>query len=129
MDQLIYARWLAVLARAALGFLVGAFGVYALQLVEPLVPLPALPDLWRLPVGEFVAATGAPTGWGWVAALGRGDYLNMAGVALLGVVTAVCYARLVIYYFKAGDTRLGWLAAVQVIVLLVAASGLAAGMH
>lgn len=128
MDQLIYARWLGVLARTALGFLAGGFAVYVLGILEPLVKPEALVEQWRLPVHEFIAATGAPTGWGWLTLLGKGDYLNMAGVALLGVVSIVCYMRLAIHYFEVKD-RLAWLAVAQVLVLAAAASGLAAGLH
>ena len=123
MDRLIYARWLAVGTRIALTLLIGTFAVYALGLLEPLVPLGALPELWRLPVGEFIAATGAPTGWGWLARLGAGDYLNLAGVAFLGGVSVVCYLRVIPHYWREGDRALAWLAIAQVVVLLAAASG------
>jgi hypothetical protein len=123
MDRLIYARWLAVGTRIALTLLIGTFAVYALGLLEPLVPLGALPELWRLPVGEFIAATGAPTGWGWLARLGAGDYLNLAGVAFLGGVSVVCYLRVIPHYWRKGDRALAWLAIAQVLVLLAAASG------
>ena len=129
MDRLIYARWLSAGTRIALSLLIATFAVYALGLLEPLVPLRSLPELWRLPVAEFIAATGAPTGWGWLGRLSAGDYLNLLGVALLGCVTIVCYARLARLYYREGDRALAWLAVAQVIVLVAAASGLAAGMH
>ena len=127
MDHLIYARWLGVGTRIALTLLIATFAVYALGVMEPLVPLRALPELWRLPVGEFIAATGAPTGWGWLARLGAGDYLNLVGVAFLGGVSVVCYLRIAPYYWREGDRALAWLAVAQVVVLLAAASGLIAG--
>jgi len=127
MDRLIYARWLGVGTRLALTLLIATFAVYALGLLEPLVPLHALPELWRLPVGEFIAATGAPTGWGWLARLGAGDYLNLASVAFLGGVSIVCYLRIVPHYWREGDRALAWLGIAQVAVLLAAASGLISG--
>jgi hypothetical protein len=129
MDQLIYARWLGVAARLALTVLIASFGVYVIGVPEPLVSVGALPELWRLPAHEFIAATGAPTGWGWLVLLGKSDYLNMAGVALLGAVSIVCYTRITVYYARRGETGLVWLALAQVLVLLAAASGLATGMH
>jgi hypothetical protein len=127
MDRLIYARWLGVGTRIALTLLIATFAVYALGLMPPLVPLRELPELWRLPVGEFIAATGAPTGWGWLARLGAGDYLNLVGVAFLGGVSIVCYVRIIPHYWREGDRALAWLAAAQILVLLAAASGLVAG--
>ena len=128
MDRLIYARWLGVGTRIALALLVATFAVYALGILAPLVPLAALPGLWRLPVGEFIAATGAPTGWTWLSRLDAGDYLNLVGVAFLGGVTIVCYVRLVRVYFQEGDRALAWLGIAQVVVLLAAASGLVSGV-
>ena len=63
-------------------------------LVPSFLPLEALPRYWGLPVGEFLRQTGAPAGWGWLAA-SAADYLNLACMALLGLVTALCYARIV----------------------------------
>ncbi len=126
--ELIYARWLGWCSRVALAVLIGSFLLY-LSGAEPLVPLERLPDLWRLPVGEYVAATGAPTGWGWVCRLAFGDYANMLGVALLCLVTAVCYLRVVPGFFGHGERALGVLAVLQVMVLVAAASGLFAAGH
>jgi hypothetical protein len=126
-EQHVYARWLSASTRIALAALVAAFASYASGLLQPLVPLARLPDLWRLPAREFIATTGAPTGWGWVALLGTGDYLNLLGVALLATVTLVCYARLILLYRRNGDRVMARLAMAQVIVLLAAASGLGAG--
>ncbi|HEX2199347.1 MAG TPA: hypothetical protein VHG88_12130 [Burkholderiales bacterium] len=126
--ELIYARWLGWCSRVALAVLTGSFLLYVFG-AEPLVPLEQLPALWRLPVGEYVAATGAPTGWGWVYRLGFGDYANMLGVALLCLVTAVCYLRVLPNFFGNGERALGVLALLQVIVLVAAASGLFAAGH
>ncbi len=127
IEQEVYARWLASSTRVALVILVAAFAAYAAGVLEPLVPLDRLPALWRLPAREFIAATGAPTGWDWVGRLGKGDYLNLLGVALLGTVTLVCYARLAVLYLRTGDRVRARLAIAQLLVLLAAASGLLAG--
>ena len=46
-------------------------------LVEPHVPHSRLPEVWNLPVSQFLAATGLPTGWGWLAFAHRGDIANL----------------------------------------------------
>lgn len=127
--ELIYARWLDRATRIALGVLVASFALYVLGIVEPLVPVQELARLWTLPVDRFVAATGAPTGWGWVRHLGRGDYLNLAGVALLGLITVLCYARIVPVAIRSGERLYAGLAIVQIIVLLAAATGLYSSGH
>lgn len=125
--QATYARWLDVATR--IGFIVSllAFLVYVTGLVEPLVPLADLPHLWSMPASRFVAATGEPTGWGWLALLAKSDFLNLAAVALFGVVTLVCYARIVPLLFAAGERLQAVIALAQVIVLAAAAAGFFTG--
>lgn len=127
-EQHIYARWLERGARASLAVLILSFLVYALGLLEPLVPLHELPRLWSLPVDQYLAASGAPRGWGWLRLLDKGDYLNYAGVVMLGLTTVVCYARLLPLLRRSQQLH-AWLAVAQIVVLLAAASGFFAGLH
>jgi hypothetical protein len=127
--ELIYARWLAWGTRLALTVLVASFLAYAFGLVEPLVPPQELVRLWTLPVDHYLSATGAPTGWRWLRLLDKGDYLNFVGIALLALVTLVCYARIVPILVKSGERLHAALALAQVLVLLAAASGLLVGGH
>jgi hypothetical protein len=121
----LYARWLDVATKV--GFVVSliAFLAYVGQLVPAYVPLDELPRYWALPVQKFVEATGAPSGWAWVAELRYGDGLNLAAIALLGLVTPVCYARLLAALIAEHDSLQAALAAAQIVVLVLAASGLA----
>ena len=127
--ELIYARWLAWCTRAALAVLILTFLAYVSGAAAPLVVLERLPGLWSLPVDQFVAATGAPRGWDWLAQAGRGDYANHLGVALLGAVTLICYVRLLPALIRSGERALALLAALQILVLAAAASGLLTGGH
>jgi hypothetical protein len=115
--QEIYARWLEIGVRIAFALLVASFALYVLGVLEPLVPTAELVRLWNLPVDRYVAETGAPTGWGWLKALGKGDYLNFVGIALLGTITIICYARIV----PALPRLHAALAIIQIAVLLAAA--------
>ena len=117
MEQHVYARWLDLGTRIAFVVLIVSFLVYLMGVLDPLVPVQELPRLWTLPVDRYVAATGAPTGWGWLGFLGRGDYLNITGVALLATVTIACYARIVPLLPRVQAV----LAAIQIAVLLGAA--------
>lgn len=103
--------------RIAFAILLATFLAYAFGVLEPLVPTHELVRLWSLPADRYVAATGAPTGWGWLPMLGRGDYVNFIGIALLGTVTIVCYARIV----PALPRLHAVLAIIQIAVLLAAA--------
>lgn len=121
MEQKIFARWVDMGTRVGFVVLIVSFLVYVSGLLDPGVPLQELTRLWGLPVDRYVAAIGAPTGWGWLAHLAKGDYLNYPGVALLASVSIAAYARIVPVLLGHGERLRAAIAAVQVIVLGVAA--------
>ena len=53
----------------------------------------------------------------------------LAGVALVGFITVLCYARIVPVALRSGERLSAALALLQIIVLLAAASGLIAHGH
>jgi len=124
IEQRIYARWLDIGTRIGLAMLVVGFAVYVFGVLDPHVPPQELARLWTLPVGHYVAATGAPTGWDWLRHLGKGDYLNFLGISVFASITLVCYARIVPTLLRQGDRLQGGLAIIQTLILLAAASGL-----
>ena len=80
--------------------------------------------LWGLPAAQYVATTGAPSGWAWLGRLASGDYLNLLGIALFIVVPIAAYARLAGVFMREGKRAQAMFALLQVLVLLAAASGL-----
>jgi hypothetical protein len=128
-EQRLYARWLD--AGTRIGFLVLAvsFFVYVLGFLPAHVSLADVPRYWTLPVAEYLAATGAPTGWGWLAQLHEGDYLNFVGIAILAAVTAVCYARVLPLFLRAGERAFAAICVLEILVLAAAASGIVGGGH
>ena len=123
----LYARWLDVATKAGFVISLVAFLLYAGQVMPPYVALDELPRYWNLPVDQFIRATGAPSGWAWLGELGYGDGLNLLAIGLLGLVTPLCYARLVPALIAERDWLQLALAVVQLAVLLGAASGVVAG--
>lgn len=127
LAQLLYARWLEAATRVAFVLAAAAFLAYAGGLLPAHIPLESLPGLWQLPVDEFVRRTGAPTGWAWLGLLARADYLSLACIALLPLVTALCYLRLLPALASRGERLLAAAAAAQLAVLAAAASGFFSG--
>ena len=123
----LYARWLDIATKAGFVISLVAFLLYAGKVLPPYVALEELPRYWILPVGEFIQATGAPSGWAWLGELGYGDGINLLAIALLGLVTPLCYARLVPALIAERDWLQALLAVAQLAVLLAAASGVLAG--
>jgi hypothetical protein len=120
-EQQAYARWLDVGTRIALAVLVLSFLAYAFAVFDPHLPHAELPKLWAFPVDHFVAASGAPTGWGWLQLVHKSDYLIFIAVAALGLITVVCYARIIPILVREGQTWRAAIAVAQIVVLLAAA--------
>jgi hypothetical protein len=128
-EQSIYARWLDWGTRISLAVLVAAFLAYVLGVTPAALPLAEVPRFWGLPLERYLALSGAPSGWGWLGMLDKGDYQSMVGVALLGLVTVLCYLRLLPALLARGERLQAAIVVAQVVVLLLAASGVLAGGH
>ena len=123
----LYARWLDIATKAGFAISLAAFLLYVGGVLPAYLPIEELPRYWTLPVHRFIEVTGAPSGWAWLGELGYGDGLNLAAVALLGLVTPLCYARLLPALIAERDWLQAALALAQLAVLLGAASGVLAG--
>lgn len=121
--QKSFARWVDIGTRLGLALLVAGFAAYVSGLLPAHVPLQDLARAWHLPLAQFVAATGAPTGWQWLLFAGYGDYFNFVGIVLLASIIIAAYLR--VLSLLAGVNRsFAVIAALEIVVLLTAASGL-----
>jgi hypothetical protein len=127
--QLRYALLLEWGTRAGLLVLALSFIAYAGGLVPAHVPLERLPHLWSQSVGDYLAATGAPTGWAWLQLLHRSDMLGLAGIAILSACSIVGLLALVPMYAALRDRTFVVLCLLQALVVLLAASGWLSGGH
>jgi hypothetical protein len=75
-------------------------------------------------VHDYNVALNAPTGWGWAALVGKGDYLNFVGIAMLSGLTILCYVVILPILIRKKDIAYTAIAVVEVLVLSLAASGL-----
>ena len=122
--QDIYARWLDRISKTAFGATLAALLVYLSGAIQPFIPLSELPALWGLPVARYLEVTGSPTGWSWVHLLDKSDYLSLVTVTSFASVSIVCYLRALPVLVSHRDRMYALIAAAQVAVLLLAASGL-----
>ncbi len=132
-DPRLYAAALLGGTWAGLAALAVTFTLYVGGFVEPAVPLEETTANWHRPVDEYQEKTGIRERWGqikgwrWLAHLDRGEYLVMIGFALLGGTTIVCYFTLLPALAKKRDFIYLAIAALQIIVLMAAASGIFSG--
>ncbi|MBL8341308.1 MAG: hypothetical protein JNL30_07545 [Rubrivivax sp.] len=122
-EQLRYAKLLEWGARAGMALLAVSFAAYVLGWLPALVPPAELPRMWSQPVGAYLQATGAPTGWGWVTMIGRGDMAGLAGIVLLASCSVPCLLAVVPLARARGDRRFAWLCVAEVAVIALAATG------
>lgn len=128
-EAALYATVLDWGSRLGLLFLILGFAAYMLGLTTPLVSLQDLPQLWNQPVAVYLAKTGTPTGWGWLAMLGKGDMLNLLGIAILAGCSIPPLLGLIPLYLKRRDYAYVGICAAIVLVLVLAASGILTGGH
>jgi hypothetical protein len=123
-EQMAYAKVLNIGMWLGLAVMIVTFLIYISGLLPSFVPIDDLPKYWTMRVHDFNVALHAPTGWGWAPLVGKGDYLNFVGIAMLSGLTILCYAVILPILFKKKDTAYAIIAIAEILVLSLAASGL-----
>ncbi len=123
-EQMAYAGVLNIGMWLGLAVLVITFFIYISGVLPSYVPIDDLPKYWTMRVHDYNVALHAPTGWGWASLVGKGDYLNFVGIAMLSGLTILCYLVILPILFRKKDTAYAVIAIVEVLVLSLAASGL-----
>jgi hypothetical protein len=128
-EQMAYANVLNIGMWIGLAVLIVTFFVYISGVIPTFVPIDDLPKYWGMRVHDFNVALNAPTGWGWAAMVGKGDYLNFVGIAMLSGLTILCYLVILPILVRKKDTPYIVVAVIEVLVLCLAASGLLKAGH
>jgi len=125
-EQLRYARVLDWGMKLGLAVLTAGFLAYVSGILPAQVPLADLPRLWGLPAADYLRETGMSGGWSWLAMLGTGDALSLAGLALLAGASVPCLLALLPAFAARRDRAYFAIALLLAGVLVLAASGLPA---
>jgi len=128
-EQLAYADLLDIGTRIGRYLLAGTFILYVFGLISPKIPLSELPSYWSMSADQYSILAGVGTGWGWLALISYGDYLNFVGIAFFSSLTIGCYLRLLPFALRRKDFMFGTILVLEVIVLSFAASGLLTAGH
>ncbi len=126
-EQVTYANLLFYGCWGGLALMVLTYVVYVSGLLTPHVPMDQVIQLWSQPVGTYLKQGAVPTGWGWAVLIGKGDFLNFLGIVLLAGMTIICYMSLIPAFLKRGEKLFAGLAVAEILVLLLAASGIVGG--
>lgn len=127
--QARYARWLAWGTRLGLALLIATFALYVLGGHAPHVPIDHLPELWKHPAHELLDRVGVRSGWGWMASLPRSDMLVLAAIAVLATCSIPALLATARAFHRSGDRVLVAICVLEVLVLILAASGVLATGH
>lgn len=122
-EQMIYASILNVGMWLGLAVLTITFLMYVFGVLPNFVPIDDLPKYWTMKAADYNHLLNAPTGWGWFAFVGKGDYLNFVGISMLAGLTILCYLSIMPTLSRKKDRAYLAIAVVEVAVLLLAASG------
>jgi hypothetical protein len=131
-EQLVYANVLEIGMYIGLAILFITFSLYVSGIVAPAIPLDKISSYWTQGVQEYLAAVNhdylqlehPPTGWAWVTMMDRGDFLSFSGIAILAGVTIICYLAIVPTLLRKRDHTYVAMTLVEVLVLVLAASGI-----
>jgi len=123
-EQVAYAKLLSTMMTVGLLSLMLTFILYISGILTPHIPKHTLPDLWHLPVAEYLQKTGIEPGWSWVSMIKKGDFINFIGIVFLAGATVLCFIRIIPIYLKRKDIIYALIAIIEVAVLVFAASGI-----
>jgi hypothetical protein len=123
-EQLAYAQLLDIGMKLGMAIIVVTFIIYAFGILEPNIAFDDLPNQWEKSAEEYVEDNGEITGWAWVNHLDQGDFFNFIGIAFLASVSIFCYIRILPMLLGKKDYIYAALAFTEVVVLVLAASGI-----
>jgi len=123
-EQNRYADILLVCSWVGIVVMVITFILYMAGLFHPLVKPSDMPLYWGLNVHKYLEVTHSPSGWSWLVLINHSDYLNLVGLAFLGIVSVLGYISLLINYLHKKDLPYIIMVALEIIVIASAASGI-----
>lgn len=133
VEQKRYGAILDIAMKVGLLLLVITFVLYLVGFPKPNIPVDEVSDYWGKKVsGEdgYLQTTGIQKGWSWATHLNQSDFLTFAPIAFLASVTVICYLAILPIFLKRKDYIYASLAVAEVLVLVLAASGvLPSGGH
>lgn len=128
-EQIVYAGLLDKGMKLGFLMLVTTFILYVFGILTPHVPLEEITHYWSMRAPDYLEATGVPVGWGWLTLAGTGDFLNFVPIAFLSAVTIFCYLRVLPILQANGDRAFVVITTLEILVLVLAASGILAAGH
>jgi hypothetical protein len=123
-EQNKYANMLSIGRKSGLLIILVSLSIYITGIIPPRVAVEELPKYWGMSANDFMANTGLQPGWKWMSLYKYSDIMNYFGIAVLGATSAICYAAIIPGLLRKKDYAFAFIAIAEVLVLVLAASGL-----
>lgn len=117
-NLLLYGSWAGIVTLAI------TFILYLMGIVPSYVDPSQMHLYWGMKSSAYIEAVKAPHSWGWLGMIRYGDFLTLLGIAWLGGITVLGYLILLPAYLRKKDTIYSAIVITEIIVLVLAASGL-----
>ncbi len=130
--QLVYAKTLDYVAHSIIVVMAIGYFLYLTQLLPLSVPIETIAGNWHLSAAKLQAKLNLSCGWDCFTApagIIHGDILSYISVIFLSLSTLICLASAVAAFISEKKYLYSTIAILQVLVLLVAASGIMSGGH
>ncbi|ASQ89583.1 hypothetical protein CHL67_00310 [Prosthecochloris sp. GSB1] len=118
-----YAAVLERVSMVGIAAIAGAYLLYVLHALPLSVQVHDIAANWHLGADALVAKGLSPSGWSWVAGIGNADILSLAAIGLLTMTPVVCLAAASASFLSRKDYAYTIIGLLQILVLLVAISG------
>ncbi|MEC9486821.1 MAG: DUF1634 domain-containing protein [Prosthecochloris sp.] len=118
-----YAGMLERVSMAGIAASIVAYLLYVLHIVPSSVPVHEIAANWHLGAGELAERGLVVEGWSWIAGLPASDTLSLASIGLLTMTPVACLATASVSFLLRKDYAYALIAFLQIVVLLVAVSG------
>ncbi|MFZ5634345.1 MAG: DUF1634 domain-containing protein [Bacillota bacterium] len=123
-EQIKYANLLLYGSWAGIAILTITFILYVTGITPTYIEPSQIQQYWGMKSSAYLEAAQVPNGWGWLGMVKYGDFLPLIGIAWLGVLTVIGYLILLPAYLRKKDNIYSALVIAEVVVLVLAASGL-----
>uniref|UniRef100_A0A7J2TJM3 DUF1634 domain-containing protein n=1 Tax=Archaeoglobus fulgidus TaxID=2234 RepID=A0A7J2TJM3_ARCFL len=128
-EQLLYAKILWYGTIISIVAISVAYIVYVAGILPHYVEFDRIIELWGEKSHKFVEETNTPIGWGWIGLIGYGDFINLLLLAFLSFLTIICYIAITPVFLARKDIVYLLIALVEIVVLVLSASGLIVVHH
>jgi hypothetical protein len=122
--QLFYARLLDRAAKCLFLLVIFTFFLYVSGIPSSYVPLERLPQYWSQPLSQYLQMTNLKPGWKWLTYVYYGDVLTFLPIFGLAGIAIFSYLCLAAKFLRHRDHFMGWIAILEIIILIIAASGI-----